>query len=392
MSDANARLPKRVADFVAKLAMVADDGPNSFSFIMFEDGQIIVFHEEISGYTVTKSELGCLVANALAKVSSYPAGPYPSSLPDDDDDRAFTGYFSLTHLGMEAGRLLSPHLEQDETRIRVLPPTRHQAGPSDQSSARTNLTATRGTGFPTPDELIASATKFLIEGREDEAASALLACSVEALEAVEDSYWDGHQVYKVYLALRGPRAAYDVLSDDSRPVRNRVREAVTAVLPPHHWLGDLDVRAELMPVHPGWRAGLSEMARGTPVNNQAATAERFQLWEGLRFRSVTETRIAAALDRAGVMFFPLCKARLNQGPRRVNREPDFLVCHRGKWGILEVDGEPWHPKGRAAEDHARDRLFKEHGIKVIEHFDAKPCYEVPDIVVKRFLGILENNG
>src|SRR5262245_38184621 len=29
--------------------------------------------------------------------------------------------------------------------------------------------------------------------------------------------------------------------------------------------------------------------------------------------------------------------------RSQNREVDFLVCYKGKWGILEGDGEAFHP-------------------------------------------------
>ncbi len=73
----------------------------------------------------------------------------------------------------------------------------------------------------------------------------------------------------------------------------------------------------------------------------------------------------------------------------MNREPDFLVCLGGKWGILEVDGEPFHPASRTVEDHERHRLFKQHGIRVVEHFDATKCYEAPQTVVKKFLEILK---
>jgi hypothetical protein len=60
---------------------------------------------------------------------------------------------------------------------------------------------------------------------------------------------------------------------------------------------------------------------------------------------------------------------------RQNREADFLVCHKGKWGILEVDSPSSHPPTRTVKDHERDRLFKAHGIRVVEHFDAGECWE-----------------
>ena len=67
-----------------------------------------------------------------------------------------------------------------------------------------------------------------------------------------------------------------------------------------------------------------------------------------------------------------------------------MVCHEGKWGVLEVDGEPFHPASRAAQDHERDRVFKAHGIRVVERFDARECFENAKGVVQKFLGILKN--
>lgn len=124
------------------------------------------------------------------------------------------------------------------------------------------------------------------------------------------------------------------------------------------------------------------------VHNQGIGAR--YTWENLRFRSKEEVEIAEALERAGVLFSPNCKVRLNTPEGRDNEEPDFLVCYNGKLGILEVDGEPWHPPSRTVHDHERDRLFKVHGIRVVEHYDASRCSEQPDLVVQEFLEILKN--
>jgi hypothetical protein len=91
-----------------------------------------------------------------------------------------------------------------------------------------------------------------------------------------------------------------------------------------------------------------------------------------------------ALDRVGVLFLPNCRGRLGFKTRE-NREADFLVCCDGKWGILEIDGA-FHQS--AADDHERDRLFKAHGIYVIEHFDQAECWENADGIVKKFLYLL----
>jgi hypothetical protein len=122
------------------------------------------------------------------------------------------------------------------------------------------------------------------------------------------------------------------------------------------------------------------------VTEEVVQVEKYRTWESLCFRSESEIRIARVLDTMhGVLFFPNAKARLGHPQGRENREPDFLVCYKGKWGILEVDGSGYH---QAANDHARDRLFKLHGISVIEHFDATECYANPERVVKQFLYLL----
>ena len=123
------------------------------------------------------------------------------------------------------------------------------------------------------------------------------------------------------------------------------------------------------------------------VSNQGIEAP--YRWNGFYFRSKTEIKVAGALDRAGVLFYPNCKARLSTSVGRDSKETDFLVFYQGKWGILEVDGEPWHPPSRTVHDHERDRLFKVHGIRVVEHYDANRCWEQPDEVAREFLEILK---
>ena len=65
----------------------------------------------------------------------------------------------------------------------------------------------------------------------------------------------------------------------------------------------------------------------------------------------------------------------------------MVVCE-GKTGILEVNG----PHHTADADHERARLFKQHGIAVVEHFTASECHDMPDDVVERFLRLLRLNG
>ncbi|KAB2902508.1 MAG: hypothetical protein F9K27_16490 [Anaerolineae bacterium] len=71
---------------------------------------------------------------------------------------------------------------------------------------------------------------------------------------------------------------------------------------------------------------------------------------------------------------------------RQNIEPDFLVCHAGKWGVLQIVDSL-----KPSFDPKQERLLKFHGVKVIESFAADFCLEYPDNVVNDFLNILENS-
>jgi hypothetical protein len=241
--------------------------------------------------------------------------------------------------------------------------------------------------IPPAEQLHASAVAYLLEGGEEQAAGVLLGCDLTAWPVGQDWVEEDVQV-GLRVELAGPRQLYEILGDEQHPVAVAIREAIAAVLPAYLVLDNLSVRAELVDVDPGWRRRLLEAARGDGVDNQAPEERPACEWNSLRFRSHSEVAIAQALDRAGALFLPNCRARLGPPPGRQNREADFLVCHAGRWGILEVDGEPFHPAARAAEDHARDRLFRLEGISVVEHFDAGECRQDPDGVVRRFLEVL----
>jgi len=158
-----------------------------------------------------------------------------------------------------------------------------------------------------------------------------------------------------------------------------------------------------MEVGPEWRKELFELLRGGTVSNQGTSTEDFRsggvtnqattakpVWtyQYLRFRSPYEVELAKAFDQvAGVIYFPCCKGRMSGPNGRENREPDFLVCKDGKWGILEVDGKT-HPAATKANEDERDRIFKRHGIKLVEHYDNGQVASQPEAVVKEFLSLL----
>jgi hypothetical protein len=147
--------------------------------------------------------------------------------------------------------------------------------------------------------------------------------------------------------------------------------------------GDLvKVRIRLENVDPDWRKkAAAAIGPGKPLNQ--GTFASGETYRGLRFASYSEVVIAKELDERDVLYFPL-----PVGVRLKNRaEPDFLVVHKGKVGVLEVHGAPYHPATRAADDHRRSIFFERAGI-FVKVFDAKECRENTKLVVDTFLDLL----
>jgi hypothetical protein len=237
-----------------------------------------------------------------------------------------------------------------------------------------------------PDRFMASMARFLIEGDEREEARLLLACTMESHEVTESNNYDAWDV--LHLTFIGPRKAYDLLHEESSNLHRSLQHAAKAVAGGSHEHITLHARASIVvPNSADWRNELLAILDGRDVDNQAIGFQATRTYEGLRFRSESEVRIAQALDRAGVMFVPNCRARIGSVGRRRNCEADFLVMADGRWGVLEVDGEQWHV-GLASRDHERDRPFHFHGAHKVQRFDAGDCFENPDGVVKKFLSLL----
>ena len=128
-----------------------------------------------------------------------------------------------------------------------------------------------------------------------------------------------------------------------------------------------------------------EIIKAEDGHNQgilSKSEERIYHWNDLCFRCEEQVKIAEALDRTSALFFPNSKARLTTPAGRQNQEPDFLIFHQGKWGILEIS----HPD--TEKDQTRDRLFASHGIRIIHYCDANRCTQEADRIVQEFLDIL----
>jgi hypothetical protein len=165
-------------------------------------------------------------------------------------------------------------------------------------------------------------------------------------------------------------------------VQVELLDAFGELLPSHYHLRDLDVvivTEEDIP--PKTTAGL---------NNCFFRTESTIDHDDLRFRSGAEVAIYDELCKRSLLFFPNAAAVLCRGlGRKEKREPDFLICHKGKWGILEVMGDAYHKN--AAKDHERARLFKLAGVLCVEFFSADDCINSPSWVVDKFLSILSQH-
>ena len=109
----------------------------------------------------------------------------------------------------------------------------------------------------------------------------------------------------------------------------------------------------------------------------------------MNFGSSTEIRVAQELEKRKILFFSLPLAVRAETGRNFqdHREPDFLICNEGVWGILEV---AFH-QGRYEQDKQKDEWFKKSGILCVVHYTAEECYGKTASVIDRLLSILEQH-
>lgn len=254
------------------------------------------------------------------------------------------------------------------------------------------------------DRFFQAVVKFLLQGGDFAEALILVTSELSIYKAYDyEEYAGGLPVFSPSVSIACQRNYLETLAPQSGRSLNRnastqkIDFAIKSVL---GHSGRIYYSVRYSPINVsdllcGWRETYFDIARrdGVTVNNQGLSAETSPngtVREDLSFGSKSEARVAAALDRHGVMFFPLCSARLGPTGNRKRREPDFLICHEGKWGILEVDGP--HHTGHIAEDRARDDDFQYHGVRVVRHYKSDECYEKPDWVVNDFLNKLRTMG
>ncbi len=153
-------------------------------------------------------------------------------------------------------------------------------------------------------------------------------------------------------------------------------------------------RMKLLDIEPEWKDVVREMIVNSKDGNQGSISEKLfnrkhkqvLIYNEMKFASQTEVRIAQELEARQILFFPLPLAvRADTGEYwKDHREPDFLICDNGVWGILEVS---YHPD-RFEKDAEKNAWFKKSGILCVESYTAERCYEQSGQVVDEFLGLL----
>jgi very-short-patch-repair endonuclease len=118
----------------------------------------------------------------------------------------------------------------------------------------------------------------------------------------------------------------------------------------------------------------------------------------LYLRSEAERRLAQAFYQQGILFFAnsrgyvsLADAAISTNELNGRIEVDFLVFHRGRCLILEVDGQHHAQNEQAVRDYGRDRMLLRAGLPTVR-FTGKTCLERPQSVVEECLSILQTQS
>ncbi len=224
------------------------------------------------------------------------------------------------------------------------------------------------------ERMLSAAVRAFIAEDDINLALALLDAEIDRLYPWDELTW--------VVPLLVPAESYQYINGVNDQTE-RLWNVFAGLVPHGKGLKWVEVRVKLEDVQPDWRdqvrAGLEGGAtnQGVPIGTSP-----IYTYQGLNYRSKTEIKIAEELTSRGILFFPNSRASRSA----VVLEPDFLIVHQGRMGIIEVDGPTHH--GKAAEDHKRDLFFQQPGILLVKHFTAADCYNNPKLVVDTFLGLL----
>jgi hypothetical protein len=241
-------------------------------------------------------------------------------------------------------------------------------------------------------------TELLLERGRRELASIAVECEVEVSE--EEMFDGAFSSESVTLSL--PPSAHEIVTENEE-VYEELLDYLHEVCAGNVYEqqvpreGHIETKMKLLEVGEDWKEEMRRLISEAKGSNQGVISGKVAKREGrdthtyneMTFGSKSEIRIAQELETRDLLFFPLpLGVRAETGDRwKDRREPDFLVCQNGTWGILEV---AYHPD-RYEKDAEKAGWFKEMGILCVEHVTAERCYNQPADVVDDFLNVLSKH-
>ncbi len=242
--------------------------------------------------------------------------------------------------------------------------------------------------------LLRTWTTLLVEANYPEVAAIVVDADLEILN-------DSFEPYGVAVGI--PPSAYPYVAIDpgiKRIIEDTLSQVVIGRLndqngnPLAKDAIEIAIRVKLLDADADWQQQIKEQIANAKNPNQALISEKVFARERkqvikyneMKFGSQSEIRIAQELEKRKVLFFPLPLAVRNDTGvlYKDHREPDFLVCDAGLWGVLEVS---YHPD-RWEKDAEKYAWFKDSGILCVEAYTAERCYDRSEEVVAEFLGRL----
>ena len=244
------------------------------------------------------------------------------------------------------------------------------------------------------EKYLASAVHYLLSTGHADIAKLVLRCELETEYDIDGdlivNLRGTPEFYHTYMTdiyyEKGPNDDYDVQGQEQDgEFRTAIRSALGAVFGRSYF--GIHPSVILLEFDLEWRTRLlAESETKEAVTNQNPWEKNPVIWNGMRFSSPPEVEIAKALEKTGVTYLPNCLVRIGAPSNQQTLFPDFLICYKGKWGILEVDGQTYH-NGTATQDYERMRKLIQH-VDIFDRYEAKKCMSEPDEVVKTFLNIL----
>ena len=243
------------------------------------------------------------------------------------------------------------------------------------------------------ERILASMTLYFIQKDREHIAKLIAQSRLDYTEArwerePNDDYptMQENEQYIFYV----PPILYQMMNDwdDGQWITQEIEDAIFGIMGQVNY----QFRIELVEYEVNWRMRLIAESDTQEVTNQNSYDKDPIIYQGMRFSSPPEVSIAKALEKQGIMYFPNCLVRAGTTKNRQSRFPDFLILNKGKWGILEVDGNTFHTKQNATQDHQRTQVLQMHGIRVFHRYGAMRCKNDSDGVIDEFLKLLEMNG